>query len=211
MRGTRLPTSVVPVADALQEAAAYESLQLKRRQGVFGVLIGGGLLGMGLLGVFTPRDYGTNFLFGLGFLVVLFAVLIWARQQPAWQRVFEHPDMPMARLRRNPVYWLTSVVMVTAINVVEWAQEGGAGPTALRAVAAGLVLVMAASMAFTAWATRDRALVGTSAAGGLLALPVALGIVSADQAVLAWFAVFGGSFLLVGLVRLLAPRRWLVR
>jgi hypothetical protein len=211
MAKDKVPQSVAAVVASFEEAAGYEGLQLKRRQGAYGAIVGLGLLGLGLLPIFVPGFYGTKFLFALGFLVVLGTFTVWAKRSPAWERVFWHPEMPRERLMRHPLYWITVLTMYPAMFAARWAQEDGAGPTAILALALAGVALLTGNLVFLSWVQRDRAQLGASLASGLLLIPIAAGAIPAIDAVWSWLTVVGGSCLLIALVRLLSPRRWLVR
>lgn len=206
MPDNELSPAISSIAGPLKEAADYEELQWARRRGAWG-----GIMALTFL-AFSIRRFlaseGWPLVVATSLFLVMAILLLWANNRPAWRAVFRDPaESDRPPWRRIALVFLPLLILYAVASELGRDASGSVA----TASAAVQILVMSGGMAFAVRQTKDRAMLAALAICGVVAVPVVLGWIPSQWAMATWFLCVGASWLMVALVRLAAPRRWLVR
>jgi len=207
MQGNKVPASVQDVAPDLAEAYGYERLQWQRRRGAYGGLLALAWILLGLQRLLVGRDWIWWALAGV--LVAVLGLALWAKRRPAWTGVFLHPDEPRRLPWTKPSRWALAAVGVIWIASGELARD--LASPAVQRVLASVQILAGATILFTGTRRmRDQAMLAGLAICTTLAVPALLGVLPSALAFALFLLALGTTWLLVALVRVFAPRGWLV-
>ncbi|HUR25657.1 MAG TPA: hypothetical protein VM327_06560 [Candidatus Thermoplasmatota archaeon] len=210
MQGSIFPASI---ADSFQEAVGYEQLQWQRRRGVYGGLLALGWILLGLsrfLGALSWAWWAA-----IGVLVAGLALTLVVRRRPAWKGVFIEGGDDLAKLLvpRTGSWpkWVRltvfAVVLFAFVSLRELSRYGL--PDGI--IESAEILGLAAALFVVLRRIGDQAMQAGLVITAALVVPIGLGIIPPAAGLAVWALALGTNWLLIALVRVFGPRRWLVR
>jgi hypothetical protein len=219
MEPGKLPEAVRDVAGPLQEAAGYETLQWQRRRGAYGGLVALALIALGLYWL-VP---GLSWLWWAGFGICLAgtAFAFWARRRPAWTGVFLDRGNDLATIlfqgrrsrfgrwvARQPRAVRIALLAALVFAILSLSEVPLLAPWVAPGAA---ILLFSVVMYVPLGRLGDRPMQVGVILASLVVPAMALGLVPASLGRAVWNLDLGAAWLIVALVRVFAPRRWLVR
>jgi hypothetical protein len=219
MASQSLPRALSEVVSPLQEAEAYEKFQWLRRRGIFGGLVALTWLVFGIGRLADPGFEGADWVFWFSLVVIacFIAGLLWAKKRPAWKGVFTNTDSLVVRtFKQGPktrfVLLLLALYAFGGILLgLHLLARDSTSPLLLSAASSAEILVSTALVAYALRKLQDGAMPVSLVVSAVWVVPILFGIVPQGIARAFWDITIGGSWLLLSLFRLAAPRGWLVR